>query len=369
MVIIQLSTNEQTMDHRKSTKRSRSEDAMKANAGDIDNLSLVNTEPLFPIPGMMFDMSDSETLISCDLRRGFHYGIWKRKETRFVFKWSMNRNRVIVADLENRRLEVFKNKVMTYSSGTQGEIDLNTNGRRWEGGVRNGRPCGYGILYDEEGRKKYEGFMMDGMKSCYGIEYYSNIGRVKYQGSYYDNKRFGKGVLYDRNGVVEHDGLWKSNQPYSPHFDGKTVDSLTALLDVPNSSFNESRFFCLYSFIHSLKRIVIGNECFGRVRSFELNGLRELESIEIGNCSCRISDDERGDGVCRMVNCPKLVSIQIGKESFCDYQSFELTNLPSLLSIGIGSKCFIFASSFLLIGLITGLVYYHRSSSTTICQV
>ena len=210
---------------------------------------------------------------------------------------------------------------------------------------------------------------MDGMKSCYGIEYFSNIGRVKYQGSYYDNKRFGKGVLYDRNGVVEHDGLWKSNQPYSPHFDGKTVDSLTALLDVPNSSFNESRFFCLYSFIHSLKRIVIGNECFGRVRSFELNGLRELESIEIGNCSCRISDDERGDGVCRMVNCPKLVSIQIGKESFCDYQSFELTNLPSLLSIGIGSKCFIFASSFLLIGLITGLVYYHRSSSTTICQV
>ena len=105
-----------------------------------------------------------------------------------------------------------------------------------------------------------------------------------------------------------------------------------------------------------LKRIVIGDECFGKVRVFELDGLDELESVVIGDWSFMISDKERNDGSCRIVNCPKLKSIQIGKESFQDYHSFELNNLPSLQSIDIGKYCFYYAPSFSLTGLIDGLV-------------
>ena len=97
---------------------------------------------------------------------------------------------------------------------------------------------------------------------------------------------------------------------------------------------------------------MIGDECFGKVRVFELDGLSELESVVIGQRSFRISDDERNDGDYRIVNCSKLKSIQIGDWSFEDYNSFELNNLPSLQSIDIGYCCFYNAPSFSLTGLI-----------------
>ena len=106
----------------------------------------------------------------------------------------------------------------------------------------------------------------------------------------------------------------------------------------------------------SLKMLYIGNNCFGNVREFELDGLDELESVEIGQDSFRISDKERNDGSYRIVNCPKLKSIQIGNESFRDYHSFELNNLPSLQSIDIGYRSFYWAPSLSLTSLIDGLV-------------
>ena len=106
-----------------------------------------------------------------------------------------------------------------------------------------------------------------------------------------------------------------------------------------------------------LKRIVIGDNCFGKVREFELNGLDELESVVVGQKSFRIGGDERSDGSYRIVNCPKLKSIQIGNESFTDYHSFELNNLPSLQSIDMGNwGCFYWTPSFSLTSVIDGLV-------------
>ena len=113
----------------------------------------------------------------------------------------------------------------------------------------------------------------------------------------------------------------------------------------------------------SLQILYIGNGCFGKVRMFELNGLDELESVVIGKESFtyaktkkEIWNSKRTDGSCRIVNCPKLKSIQIGNESFWDYHSIELNNLPSLQSIDIDIECFEYAPSFSLTGLINGLI-------------
>ena len=198
-----------------------------------------------------------------------------------VSESSTDQNRVIVADWKNRGLEMHENKKPINMPLTQAVIDLDESGRRWEGGVRNDKPFGYGILYNEEGQKEYEGFLMDGIKSCYGIEYYSDIGKVKYDGCYYNNYRFGRGVLFDRNGVIDYQGLWKNDEPCSPQFDGKTVDNLTKSIIIPNNSFNESKSFVLHSFIQSISQVVIGDNCFGSVRVFELDGLNELESVVI----------------------------------------------------------------------------------------
>ena len=106
------------------------------------------------------------------------------------------------------------------------------------------------------------------------------------------------------------------------------------------------------SSLPSLQSIEIGNYCFGSVRLFELDGLSELESVVIGECSFRISGDERNDGSYRIVNCPKLKSIQIGNDTFSDYHSIRILNLPSLQSIEIGEYCFQYGPYFSLIGLI-----------------
>ena len=128
-------------------------------------------------------------------------------------------------------------------------------------------------------------------------------------------------------------------------------------LTVSNGFFNNGVPSFSISNNQELERIVIGNECFGSVRSFELNGLSELENIVIGQKSFTYAktgsdvwDSKRSDGLYRIVNCPKLQSIQIDMFSFSDYHSFELNNLPSLQSIDMGHQCFYYAPVFSLTG-------------------
>ena len=349
------------MDNQNLLRRGRPEDATRIdNCGNV-NMSLLNAESIFPIPKSISSMSQfayDNALMVYDLESGLQYGVLKESGMYYYFESSADENRVVTTDLENRRLEVYENDTMINKAGTQAVIDLDTNGRRWEGEVNNGKPYGYGVIYDEEGRKEYEGFMINESKTGYGIEYYSDIDRVQYDGCYYNNNRFGKGTLYDRNGVIEYEGIWKNDTPYSSQFDGKTIDSHTESVVIPKRSLKKPESIILPSFLHSLKRVVIRNGCFGNVRLFEMDGLSELNSVVIGKKSFRISGSERSDGTCRIVNCPKLKSIQIGDWSFEDYHSFELNNLPSLQTIKICIGCFFFAPLFSLTGITEGAISF-----------
>ena len=300
---------------------------------------------------------NDDSMMEYDIETGRECGVWKKEEKCYAIKRCDEENQVVVTDLKTHEMRVYDGDDWKESEQDGvGCIDLNVNGKRWEGGVKNGKPFGYGVMYDEEGKKEYEGFMVDGAKMGYGIEYYSDIERVKYRGCFYEGKRFGRGVLFGRNGIMEYDGLWKNGESYSNQHDTNTIDNTTESVDIHYNSYNNEKTLILPFFLCSLKRIVIGDDCFGKVRVFELNGLDELESVEIGEYSFSISRyDERTDGSYRIVDCPKLKSIQIGRYSFYDYHSFELSNLPSLQSIDIGRYCFYYAP-FSLTGLIDGLV-------------
>ena len=39
-----------------------------------------------------------------------------------------------------------------------------------------------GALYDSENRRVYEGFRLKDVNVCYGIQYYSDIQKVEYEG-------------------------------------------------------------------------------------------------------------------------------------------------------------------------------------------
>ncbi|KAK8799399.1 hypothetical protein WA588_006567, partial [Blastocystis sp. NMH] len=325
------------------------EDGLNGNEITTENVERGNGMGMKERLNTLMKEKNDDSMMEYDIETGREHGVWKKEEKCYVIKRGDEENRVVVTDLKTHEMRVYDgDEWKENEQDGVGCIDLDVNGKRWEGGVKNGKPFGYGVLYDEEGKKEYEGFIVDGVKMGYGIEYYNDIERIEYEGCFYDGKRFVRGVLYDRNGIMEYNGLWKNDMVYSPNSSGSTIDNHTESVTISNGVFNNREPFVPSYYMHSLKRIVIGNECFGKVRVFELDGLDELESVAIGYHSFKISDSERSDGSYRIVNCPKLKSIQIGDTSFEDYHSFELNNLPSLQSIVLSNGCFRYAPSFSL---------------------
>ena len=109
---------------------------------------------------------------------------------------------------------------------------------------------------------------------------------------------------------------------------------------VVNDGLNEPDFtgFDLSGF-SKLKRLEIGNDCFAYVEEVKLIGLKQLESVEIGENS--FTKNERGDGYdpngqFYLKNCPKLKSLKMGRYSFSDYTVCEIENVDALEVIEMG---------------------------------
>ena len=109
-----------------------------------------------------------------------------------------------------------------------------------------------------------------------------------------------------------------------------------------------------FSRFNILESIEIGNDCFGLVQTFTIEGLNRLKTIRIGNNSFtehKNSYENDSSKSFHILNCESLKSIQIGEYSFSDFGGeFELKNLPKLQSIQIKdteSDSYYFYSSFL----------------------
>ena len=140
--------------------------------------------------------------------------------------------------------------------------------------------------------------------------------------------------------------------------------------DIDYTIFDFSRFTLLES-------IEIGDDCFGSVQTFRIDGLNRLKTIKIGNNSFTHQKNGWRDDESKsfhILNCESLESIQIGEWSFSDYAGdFELKNLPQLQSIQIGtvgSDSYNFCKSSFVIRGIELILYIVmiRSSKSTIHQ-
>ena len=131
------------------------------------------------------------------------------------------------------------------------------------------------------------------------------------------------------------------------------IDSSIRNLNIPSWSFNNElnlNELNLNRFVN-LESIEIGDDCFGSVQTFRIDGLNRLQRLKIGYNSFTqvkmIDFDNDWDGStskCRnesksfhILNCESLKMIEIGCCSFADFGGeFELRNLDNLESIIIG---------------------------------
>ena len=131
----------------------------------------------------------------------------------------------------------------------------------------------------------------------------------------------------------------------------------------------------------NLRLIQIGDNCFGSVKTFNIEELKCLTNLKIGNNSfTHLSNSdkwssEKSNDLSKsfhILNCESLKFIQIGQYSFSDFAGeFELRNLPQLQSIQIGAiesdSYNFYHCSFVIRGIIIILnIVMIRSSKSTI---
>ena len=119
----------------------------------------------------------------------------------------------------------------------------------------------------------------------------------------------------------------------------QSIDSSITSIIIPNWTCNDIDYtifdFSRFSVVESIE---IGNDCFGSVKTFQIEGLNRLKTIKIGNNSFTQRNGVVLSKSFHILNCESLESIQIGKYSFSDFGGeFELKNLPQLQSIQIGT--------------------------------
>ena len=161
----------------------------------------------------------------------------------------------------------------------------------------------------------------------------------------------------------------------------QAIDKSVTSIIIPNWTCNDKDYtifdFSRFSLVESIE---IGDDCFGSVKTFKIEGLNRLKTIKIGiNSFTHVKSTDAWDWKkannqlksFHILNCESLESIQIGEFSFSDFGGkFELKNLPQLQSIHIGtvgSKSYNFYwSSFVIRGieLILNIVMIRSSKST-----
>ena len=220
-------------------------------------------------------------------------------------------------------------------------LDLSVDGDRWEGDVLDSKPFGWGIAYDKNGNKSYEGFRLAGVNACFGCEYYSDIDRIAYEGTWFEGKRWGRGTQFDRNGDMVYEGYWMDDAPVKDRVEVTSDDSLfhnrAKHLIVGNNVWNDVTCTKIHpQMISGLVSLIIGNQCCVNVAGLDIVNLNQLEQVEIGSGSFTAVNCHASPRAFHVSECPKLKVLKIGPWSFSSYTECTIKRLPALEVIEIG---------------------------------
>lgn len=200
------------------------------------------------------------------------------------------------------------------------------------------KPFGWGVLYDKDNNVMYEGFRIESMNVCYGIQYYADIHKIEYEGEWCGGNRWGKGVHYDRNGNVTYSGEWINNN----HLETKVIWNEKNLLlhshieelIIPNNCCNGDEWKTVDSSpIHNLRELRMGNKCFEQTVGFNLEEMMSLERVVIGKrCICGRS----GHYGFYLRKCDRIKELRVGISSICFNEECVIENNSRLEVIEFG---------------------------------
>ena len=309
-------------------------------------------EVLSPLVKILKQQEYCELMLKKDVM-GFHLVVYRNglcwcqeglveKYPSIVMELSLNR--VIEVDIASHTLLRVNGEEV---SGVEHKrvLDLSDDGERWEGDVLDNQPCGWGVYYDSEGEKVYEGFRIEDMNVCYGTKYYSDVQKVEYKGGICEGKRWGRGTLFDRTGKTVFDGEWMNDDNMIEkrvvlNEENQLLHSHIEELIVESNSCNGREWTALdLSFIPSLRLFEVGDGCFKYVNEVKLIGLDQLERVVIGKKSFTMEKNDWGNDPNRhfyLKDCERLRELKIGRYSFNDYSVCEIENLPSMRVIEMG---------------------------------
>ena len=252
-------------------------------------------------------------------------------------------DRIVVADTEKKELfGVNGNGVEHIQFGTT----LDRNGNSFEGNISNNKPYGWGVLYDKNHNRIFEGFRVGENSSCFGRSYYPENQQMCYEGEYCNGKRWGRGIEYDKKGTIVFDGEWLNDERLNREVKITSHDDLFHThieeLTITNGMCNEEDWTVLDMTAFSLLRhVTIGDDCFDKVHVMKIADLAQLEDVTIGkNCFLNGGQAHKLSTEFTLKNCPKVKILTIAYQSFYMFGQFALENLPSLEEMSIGAYCF-----------------------------
>ncbi len=229
-------------------------------------------------------------------------------------------------------------------------LDLSDDGDRWDGDVMCNQPFGWGVLYDSENRKAYEGFRIGDKNVCYGVQYYPDLQKVEYEGEWHEGMRSGHGIQYNRSGEVMYDGYWVNDEHMQTTVLMKERTLFHTFITTLKIEGALTKKLCLsesfLSMLPHLELLMIGGFCFS-CQNLTIKNMSNLKRITVGSDSFTqrsLDDDCCPESYFSVMDCPQLRSIEIGNCSFLEYGTCEFRYLPSLEKMRFENGCFHWAS-------------------------
>ena len=247
----------------------------------------------------------------------------------------MSGERVIAVDIQSRQL--LRLSEMDLSEMKQNEVlDLNDEGERWEGYILNNEPYGWGVLYDSDNRRVYEGFRVGNANVCYGRSYYPDIQKLEYEGEILNGRRWGRGIQYDRSGFVMYDGEWMNDERVEKRVEVSDenqrfhnyIEELTLLPGCETYS-NTLQF----SLLPRLRVLQVSEMSIDSVNRIELIGMHALEKAVF---ACKYPFHHEHGQSFQVKNCERLKELVVEGGAFRDFCECVIENVPSLEVLNIG---------------------------------